>query len=270
MRVVPKIAVMTLLALGAALALQSFSMPDSAAFAMGGGGPGGGGGRGGRGGQPVDNTPRTLSPYFVPATPGAKGPDAEGFIQRWMLLEPMTNGLRGNTGFNSDFVHNAMKIAKSPDVSIKFPDDFSKFPHDGDKITLGNQELAWHALDSSLFNVKLFRFAYGLNKTVYGVQFFAMTVVDCPREMTNVRLAVGSNSASIWWVNGKEVVDLLGDRRMVADDIVSKRLTLKQGANLIQGSVINGPGMSDFCARFIDEDGNPVKDFTVNFDKAPQ
>jgi len=249
-------------AISAACVLAKFSISEgvSAARAAGpGGGPGGG--RGGRGGQVVDTSPRTLAPYFVPVTPGPKAPDAEGFIQRWMLLEPFVNNLRGNTGFNNEYVHNAMTTAK-------FPEAFATFPHDGDKATVSGQQLTWHALDSTLFNVKLYRFAYGLNKTYYGVQFFAVTVIDSPREIQNVRLAVGSNSASIWWVNGKEVVNLLGDRRMVADDVVSKRLTLKKGANLIQGSVINGPGMSDFCVRFIDEEGAPITDLAVNFEKA--
>ena len=124
----------------------------------------------------------------------------------------------------------------------------------------------WHALDSTNFNVKLFRFAYGLNKPIYGVLFFAQTVVTSPREMQNVRLAVGSNSASIWWLNGKEVVDLFGDRRMVMDDCVSKRLTLNKGANIIHGAVINGPGMSDFCVRFIDEQGEPVRNLTQSLE----
>ena len=56
---------------------------------------------------------------------------------------------------------------------------------------------------------------------------------------------------------------LFGDRRMVMDDCVSKRLTLKKGRNVMRGAVINGPGMSDFCVRFIDENGDPIKDLTV-------
>jgi len=44
--------------------------------------------------------------------------------------------------------------------------------------------------------------------------------------------------------------------------------TLHKGRNVICGSVINGPGMSDFCARFIDENGNPVKDLTINLESA--
>jgi hypothetical protein len=84
--------------------------------------------------------------------------------------------------------------------------------------------------------------------------------------MKNVRMAVGSNSASMWWLNGKEAVILSGDRRMVMDDCVSKRLTLNKGRNVIRGAVINGPGLSDFCVRFIDENGGPIKDITLNLE----
>ena len=76
-------------------------------------------------------------------------------------------------------------------------------------------------------------------------------------------MAVGSNSASMWWLNGEEAVILSGDRRMVADDAMSKRLTLTKGRNIIRGSVINGPGMSDFCLRFVDENGRPVRNIKI-------
>ena len=78
-----------------------------------------------------------------------------------------------------------------------------------------------------------------------------------------VRMAVGSNSASRWCVNDEEVLLMSGDRRMVVDDCVSRKITLKAGRNVIRGSVINGPGMSDFCLRFLGEDGKPVTNLTV-------
>ena len=118
-------------------------------------------------------------------------------------------------------------------------------------------------MDSKLFNVKLFRFASGLEKQIYGVLFWAVTVIDCPEEIPNVRLAVGSNSGSMWWLNGEEALILSGDRRMVKDDCTSKRITLKKGRNILRGAVINGPGMSDFCVRFIDEKGQTVNNFTI-------
>ena len=83
-------------------------------------------------------------------------------------------------------------------------------------------------------------------------------------DIENVRLAVGSNSASMWWLNGEETLLLSGDRRMVKDDAMSPRLTLKKGRNILRGAIINGPGMSDFCVRFLDEKGNPVTNYNVN------
>ena len=57
---------------------------------------------------------------------------------------------------------------------------------------------------------------------------------------------------------------LEGDRRMVRDDVVSKKLTLKKGRNILRGAVINGPGMSDFCVRFIDGQGKPVRSLSIH------
>jgi hypothetical protein len=208
-----------------------------------------------------NNAPRSLAPLFTPATSAPKAPDAAGFLQRWLLLEPINKPNRSNTPFVGTYVRNAFNTEY-------FPDQFTVIPRDGDKVKVGDQELAWHALDSASFNVKLFRFADGLGKQTYGVIFWAVTVVNSPREMKNVRLAAGSNSASIWWVNGKEAVDLFDDRRMVMDDVVSKRLTLSKGRNVIRGAVINGPGLSDFCVRFIDENGAPIKDLTISLESA--
>lgn len=214
-------------------------------------------GRADRAAASPDADARSITPYFKPATSGAKAPDPDGFLQRWLLLEPISLPIRSNAGFTETFVRRTI-------TTEYFPNQFTVVPKDGDTVTVDGQELVWHALDTSTFNAKVFRFAYGLNKPTYGVMFWAVTVVNCPREIQDVRMAVGSNSASMWWVNGQEAVHLFGDRRMVMDDCVSKRITLKKGQNIIRGAVINGPGLSDFCVRFLDEEGQPVKDLTVN------
>ncbi len=205
------------------------------------------------------DTTRSIAPYFSPAASFLKAPDADGFLQRWLLLEPINKPNWTNTVFVDSYIRNAFD-------TLYFPSQFIGVPHDGDKVTVAGKELAWHAVESTNFNVKLFRFAYGLNKQTYGVLFWAVTVVNCPREIKNIRMAVGSNSASMWWFNGKEAVILSGDRRMVMDDCVSKRVTLNKGRNIIRGAVINGPGLSDFCVRFIDENGDPIKDITIGLE----
>ncbi|GAA3990931.1 hypothetical protein [Mucilaginibacter dorajii] len=203
-----------------------------------------------------NDTARSLIPFFIPATASKKNPDSEGFIRRWLLLEPINKSIRSNLVFTDSYLQKQFE-------TDYFPNQFTAIPKDGEKVKVGEQELLWHALESPNFNVKLFRFAYGLRKQTYAVLFWAVTIVNSPREIKNVRLAVGSNGGSTWWLNEKEAVVLDGDRRMVMDDCVSTRLTLNKGKNIIRGALINGPGLSDFCVRLLDEKGAPVKDLTI-------
>ena len=200
----------------------------------------------------------SLSPYFSPGTTQAMSPDENGFIRRWLLLDPIDKPNRSNTVFTDSYIREVL-------ATPYYSGQFTKLPKDGDKVKIGKQKLTWHALESNMFNVKLFRFASRRDKQVYGVLFLAATVIECPEDLSGVRMSVGSNSASMWWLNGEEAVMLSGDRRMVVDDCLSKRITLKKGKNIIWGAVINGPGMSDFCLRFLDENGNPVKNITVSY-----
>ena len=82
--------------------------------------------------------------------------------------------------------------------------------------------------------------------------------------MRDVRLAIGSNAASVWWVNGQEVIAIYGDRQTVIDDGVSKRLTLQKGPNIVRCAVINGGGATNLCARFLDAEDKPLRGFTVS------
>jgi hypothetical protein len=189
-----------------------------------------------------------LASYFKAADTSQAAPDSDGFIRRWKLLDPIDKSNRSNAVFTDSYLREAF---------ADYPGN-AKLPRDGQKITYNNQSLQWHALDSQLFNVKLFRFASCTGKQVYGVLFWAVTEIICDSDIDNIRLAVGSNSASMWWLNGDEALLLSGDRRMVMDDALSRRISLKKGSNILRGAIINGPGMSDFCVRFLHEDGTPV------------
>lgn len=197
-----------------------------------------------------------LTDYFTPATTKAATPDADGFIRRWMLLEPIDKPNRSNTVFTDSYLHTEL-------TKTYFDGQLTKMPTDGQTVKVGEQTLTWHAYDATRYNVKLFRFASGLQKQVYGVIFWAATIIDCDHDITDIRLAVGSNSASMWWIDGTETLVLSGDRRMVMDDCMSSRITLKKGRHTLWGAVINGPGMSDFCVRFVDNTGKPVTGISI-------
>jgi hypothetical protein len=190
----------------------------------------------------------TLSP---PKTPEMK-PGPDGFIRRWLVLEPIAA-----PGLTDSIVQAAVK--KGPFVT-----ELSAVPRDGDKVNVDGAQLTWHAMDTSNYNLNLFHFARSLDKNTSNVLFWVVTVVQAPREMRDVRLAIGSNAASVWWVNGQEVIGIYGDRQTVIDDGVSKRLTLKKGPNVIRAAVVNGGGATDFCARILDAGDKPLTDFVVN------
>jgi hypothetical protein len=204
------------------------------------------------------DTTHTLSRYFIPASAAKKAPDAKGFIQRWLVLEPVKKDIARNSIFTDTYLRTTFS-------NNNFSSDYTTIPKNGETVKVGNQELKWYALDSKAFNFNLYHFTYAINKPVYGILVWLVTVIDCPEEMKNVRMTAGCNSGSMWWLNGQEALMLSGDRDMIADNVTSQRLTLKKGKNIIRGAVINGPGMANFCVRFLDEKGVPIKNISISY-----
>jgi hypothetical protein len=204
-------------------------------------------------GNPTAAHDAEIATFIGPVTTPQAAPDADGFILRWLVLEPI------NVGNQQPQDATRQTIKKD-----YFPNQLTVVPHDGDKVKVNDQELTWHAVDAKKYNVSLYHVASQWKKSASNALFWAVTVVNAPKDMNNVRLAVGSNASSVWWVNGEEVAGVYGDIQTVVDDGVSKRLTLKKGPNIIRGAIINGSGGSDFVARLLDENGNPIKGFTVS------
>jgi hypothetical protein len=172
--------------------------------------------------------------------------DSRGFIQKWLVLEPVPVAGR----LTQAAVQEALQLAALPDSGAT--------PADGQTVTLGGATQTWHRVDTRNYNVNLYHFAHALSKPTSNVLFWVETTVDSPREMQGVRLAIGSNAASRWWLNGEPVIALNDDRQSVIDDGVSRRLTLRKGRNVIRAAIINGGGATDFCARFLDENDRPI------------
>jgi hypothetical protein len=181
--------------------------------------------------------------------------DAAGFLRRWLVLEPIR--------VSGQLTDSAVRTAVATEY---FPNQLSVVPRDGDTVNVNGAALRWHAVDTRAYNVNLYHFAWALGKPTSNVLFWVVTVVEAPREMGGVRLAIGSNAASVWWVNDQEVIGIYNDRQTVIDDGVSRRLTLKKGANVIRAAILNAGGATDFCARFLDSEGKPLNGFSVRAD----
>src|SRR5450755_4725021 len=87
--------------------------------------------------------PQTLT---KPAT-AQKTAAADGFIQRWLLLEPI-----GVTGLTDSAVQATVK-------KEYFPNQFTVIPRDGEKVSVGDAQLSWHAVETKDYNVNLYHFA---------------------------------------------------------------------------------------------------------------
>ena len=200
--------------------------------------------------QPV---PRPAAKSLTHPGKGAQPVDTRGFIHRWLVLEPVSVAGR----LTQPAVQEALQ-------SAPFPGPVDALPRDGEATTLGSNAVTWHALDTINYNLNLYHFAWALSKPTSNVLFWVTATVDSPREMSGVRLAIGSNAASRWWLNGELVIALNDDRQTVIDDGVSRRLTLREGRNVIRAAIINGGGATDFCARFLDEHDRPITGLTAS------
>ena len=181
--------------------------------------------------------------YYTPSSSTPSHPDAEGFIRRWSLLEPIRHEVSSNIILTDSYLQE--KIA-------------------GGYPKLNPKKSKWHLIDSQSYHVRVFRFAEKTGHDPYHSLFWGTTVINCPEELPDVRLAAGSNGASLWWVDGRQVLTLDGDRRMVQDDGVSQRLTLQPGCHVVTFALVNGPGLSDLCVRLLDENGKPITNYTIN------
>lgn len=203
------------------------------------------------------DTTHTLLKHFSLASGIKIKPDAKGFIQRWLVLEPVRKDITRNNILTESYIRTTIS-------ADNFSGDLTTIPKNGEEVKVGDQHLKWYGLDSKSFNFNLYHFTYALNKPPYGVLFWLVTVINCPEEIKDVRMTAGVNSAGMFWLNGQESLLLSGDRDMIVDNVTSPLLTLKKGKNIIRGAVINGPGMCNFCFRFVDQKGLPVKNFTIS------
>src|SRR6185295_17020794 len=106
---------------------------------------------------------------------GATQPvDTRGFIHRWFVLEPVP--VQGR--LTEAAVQEALKLAALPE---------SAAPADGARVTVNGAEYAWHALDTSNYNLNLYHFAWSLSKPTSNVLFWVETRVDSQREIQNAR-----------------------------------------------------------------------------------
>jgi hypothetical protein len=89
--------------------------------------------------------PRPAPTTLVRPSSATAAPDVEGFVRRWLLLEPIP--------VSGQLTQAAVRQAVT---TAYFPKQLTVLPHDGDTVRVGDTPLTWHAIDTINYNVNLF------------------------------------------------------------------------------------------------------------------
>lgn len=204
----------------------------------------------------VATTPASAA--ATPAMPTVTfAPNADGFIQNWLILDPIA--LEG-VGDHSEDVEKPM-FAKE-----YFKDELTVIPHDKDKVTVNGKSLPWRKVKTTEDAVDLAQFSADNNTDPTSCLYFGFTYIIAAEDRPNVKLAIGSDDSSLWWLNGQEVIRAYSARAVNADDDTSKAITLKKGLNVLRFAVIQGGGPTGACARFYDAKDKPLTGIKVSAD----
>ncbi len=193
-------------------------------------------------GEPLDESKMPVP--FRKYDPNAKADaapvavDAEGFLQRWLVLGPIPVGELAadhNAALNKDWIPNQKSVR----------------PNQLDKAGAGGQEFRWEVGTSSEWVLDL----GSTENTLHVLGSYVLSDADVP----DATLLTGSDDSGAWWLNGQEVVRFVGGRGAAKDqDRSPKPVALKKGVNVLVAAVINGGGPTAACARFVDKDGKPL------------
>ena len=66
------------------------------------------------------DTTHTLSKHFTPASNVKKAPNANGFIQRWLVLEPVKKDIARNNIFTDNYLRTTFRPIIFPTISAQF------------------------------------------------------------------------------------------------------------------------------------------------------
>jgi hypothetical protein len=182
-----------------------------------------------------------------PASPGQgkTGLNDEGFILTWLLLAPipLEENQSGADALNKEHLKGEAKLT----------------PRAGDKVKVGNKELAWKEYRAKEY---FFDFNDFLGKETEDSVGYAVCYVHADAELKNVILRTGSDDQAKVYLNGKEVLKQTEARALDRDQDMTE-VTLNKGVNVLVFKVINEKIDWSGCARFTDEKGKAVKGLKV-------
>jgi hypothetical protein len=172
-------------------------------------------------------------------------PDSNGYIRDWVMLAPIALPAEGDC---ADLI---VKEQVKGEAALK--------PKAGDKIKIGDKELAWKNITAPTNHFDFNAILKTENDRAAG---FMVTYLECDKEMPDLTMAIASNDQGRLYLNGKDIFVFTEARALELDSDKGK-VTLNKGVNVIVFKIINEQNNWQGALRFLDKAGVPVTNFKI-------
>jgi hypothetical protein len=173
------------------------------------------------------------------------GPQAQGFLQTWLLLLPLPFAA-GETG------------AQALDRP-QFPGEAQVRPRPGDRVLVGGRPWLWREHRSPEARVN---FNAALGQVTERSIAYAVCYIESDRARDDLWLQVGSDDQAKVYLNGRPIYRVRLSHSLWTLDTVGP-VGLERGINVLLLKVVNGARDWEFCARLVDEEGRPAQGLRV-------
>jgi hypothetical protein len=174
-----------------------------------------------------------------------RGPQAQGFLQNWLLLLPLPFAA-GETG------------AQALDRQ-QLPGEAQVRPRPGDRALVGGRELVWQEHRSPEAAVS---FNAVLGRVAERSVAYAVCYLESDQARDGLWLQVGGDDQTKLYLNGQQICECRQGHPLSALDTVGP-VALTQGINVLLLKVVNEGGIWEGCARPVDDAGLPAQGIRV-------
>jgi hypothetical protein len=170
---------------------------------------------------------------------------APGFIQDWLVLAPLK--VKDDDGWSEQLEREYI------------PGEARLQPREGKPVLVEGQEWTWqaHHGEEPILDFNRLIGPLGISGAAYAVCY-----VISPVERNDLLLQVGNSQKVKLYLNGEEVYKHMLPEWFGALERAGP-VTLRKGTNVLVFKTVNECGVWLGCARFVDEEGNPVPGLQV-------
>lgn len=172
-------------------------------------------------------------------------PDADGYIRDWVMLAPIA-------------LPEGESCAEAL-LKEQIPNEAMLRPRAGDTLKVRGRELTWRNLTAA---TNYFDFNETLKSINDHAAGYAVTYVECEREMPEVILAVASNDQGRLYFNGVDIYAFTEARPLMLDADKGK-VTLKKGLNVFVFKITNEQNSWQGALRLLTKAGTPLRNLRI-------